>query len=354
MNTKYITCENYCESIELRCVNSYEETSDSCVEESRHSCFSIVDGSLNKPSTDVICECTSDDDYEGYDGRPFIVEGSIRSPVSLRCNADICPDATAWTLGMEPSFLNNTTISMKIGLEWLTQAEAEHASIASFSRHTLQLMSIGAPSELITRSQQASIDEIEHAKLCYGFASEFMRTNIYPGPLDTAGSLGNMDMEEIIESVVRDGCIQETMSAIEGHFRAHYATEEVIKISLTKLAADEAKHSQLAWDTIKWVIEQHPKYENFVNQIFTKEFRKQEKLAAQNTGQSMSSLCSDLSLEEMSTRYGIISNDDKERVRHAGLKKIIKFTYLAGLDYYSSISDQILKLNYAEIYLLRN
>ena len=70
----------------------------------------------------------------------------------------------------------NSTIVRTIGLEWLQQAEAEHASIASFARHTLQLMSIGASSELISRSQQASIDEIEHAKMCYGFASKFIGT----------------------------------------------------------------------------------------------------------------------------------------------------------------------------------
>ena len=59
MNTKYITCEKYCRDLEMWCVNSYEETSDSCVEELRHSCGAIVYGSLKKPSTDVICECTT-------------------------------------------------------------------------------------------------------------------------------------------------------------------------------------------------------------------------------------------------------------------------------------------------------
>ena len=58
-NTRHKTCENYCEAIDMWCVNSYEETSNSCVEELRHPCDVIVKGSLKKPSTDVICECTT-------------------------------------------------------------------------------------------------------------------------------------------------------------------------------------------------------------------------------------------------------------------------------------------------------
>ena len=66
MNTKYKTCESYCNAIDMCCVNSYEETSDSCVEELRHPCSAIVNGSLKRPSTDVICECISNDIYNCF------------------------------------------------------------------------------------------------------------------------------------------------------------------------------------------------------------------------------------------------------------------------------------------------
>jgi len=337
---RYGYCDNSCPShsspsYNNRPINNYRPSNNRPLYNNRptnNNGFSITNGQSKPPIY--------------IDGRPFVVEGNIRSAISLRCDIVDCPVATSWSSGGIPSFLDNSTISSTIGLEWLQQAEAEHASIASFARHTLQLMSIGAPSNLIMRSQQASIDEIEHAKMCYGFASEFMETKIYPGLLDVDGSLEKTDMNVIIESVIRDGCIQETISAIEGHFRAHHATDEVIKSSLTKLAADETKHAQLAWDTIKWIVDQYPEYETVVNKIFVKELKKQEKLANNESGYASSPLCSDPTLESMSTRYGIISKDDKEMVRIMGLNKIIKSTYHAGFDDYSLISDRIIELNY--------
>jgi len=50
---------------------------------------------------------------------------------------------------------------------WAADGLAEHSSIATFARFTLQLMVLGAPSDLLSRSQQAGKDEVEHARLCF-------------------------------------------------------------------------------------------------------------------------------------------------------------------------------------------
>lgn len=50
---------------------------------------------------------------------------------------------------------------------WSADALAEHTSIASFARFTLQLLALDAPSDLLSRSQQAGKDEMEHARLCF-------------------------------------------------------------------------------------------------------------------------------------------------------------------------------------------
>ena len=62
MNTKYITCENYCSEIGMTCINAWEEKDQihNCFVEKHHTCQDIVFGSLNKPSVDVICECKDD------------------------------------------------------------------------------------------------------------------------------------------------------------------------------------------------------------------------------------------------------------------------------------------------------
>ena len=71
----------------------------------------------------------------------------------------------------------------------MEQAEGEHASVASFARNTLQLLTLGSPSELLVASQQAGIDEINHAKISYDIASANTGLNLAPGPLDVQKSL---------------------------------------------------------------------------------------------------------------------------------------------------------------------
>ena len=135
-------------------------------------------------------------------------------------------------------------------------------------------MLIGAPARLIVASQEASLDEIKHAKMCYGIASAFLGAGTGPGSLDVTDSLEKMDIEEIVQSVIVEGCIGETLSAIEAHLAARYAQDGAVKEALEEIAADETRHGQLAWDTIEWILQKQPEIRNFVNDVFEEEFEK--------------------------------------------------------------------------------
>ena len=123
-------------------------------------------------------------------------------------------------------------------------------------------------------SQEASLDEIKHAKMCYGIASAFLGAGTGPGSLDVTDSLEKMDIEEIVQSVIVEGCIGETLSAIEAHFAAHYAQDGAVKEALEEIAVDETRHGQLAWDTIEWILQKQPEIRNFVNDVFEEELEK--------------------------------------------------------------------------------
>ena len=259
-------------------------------------------------------------------------------------------DSNSWKIDLLPSVSeNNASYNHEVGLYWLQQAEAEHASVASFARHTLQLMSIGAPSELLIASQAASIDEIKHAKMCYGFASIFMSTDIAPQALDVDGSLGELDLKNIIQSVIQEGCIEETLSAIEAHFRAHHSTDIDVKKVLNEIAADETRHAQLAWDTIFWITKKYPEYQDFVKKSFLENFEQQRHLIENEEILQPSNECSDLRKDVYLQGFGILLHKDQEKVRHAGIQNIIKPLYNAGFDKFSFISDRITNFDIALI-----
>ncbi len=52
--------------------------------------------------------------------------------------------------------------------DWGRAAATEHASVGSFARFTLDLMRFDAPPDLVESAQRAGLDEIHHARLCFG------------------------------------------------------------------------------------------------------------------------------------------------------------------------------------------
>ena len=191
----------------------------------------------------------------------------------------------------------------------------------------------------------AYLDEIKHARLCYGFASAFLEEDFGPGLLDVNESLENMDLKEIIRSVITEGCIGETLSAVEAHLAAHFAQDLAVKDALTQIAAEETNHGQLAWDTIKWIIEKHPETRSYVDGIFHAELEHRMMMSARNgTSLPSTKLCQDYERETSFRRYGLIDGADRGRVGEAGIREIIAPIYRAGFKDVDNISKLIKQL----------
>ena len=173
-----------------------------------------------------------------------------------------------WKIGQVPRIFTNQSLNQAIAQEFSTQGEGEHASVASFARHTLQLLTMVAPPSLLTGSQKAALDEIKHAKMCYGIAEAFLGKTIQPSTLDIEGSVKLHGGEENLQSVINEGCIGETISAVRAQLGAHYAKQPMVKDSLETIAADEANHAQLAWNTVQWAITRYPELQTIAKETF--------------------------------------------------------------------------------------
>jgi hypothetical protein len=92
--------------------------------------------------------------------------------------------------------------------DWLQSALFEHASIASFARLALDLMAFGAPPDLIEDAHRAALDEIRHARICFGLAGG----KEGPGPLVTPP--GVTSLAELVRETIREGCVNETLAAL--------------------------------------------------------------------------------------------------------------------------------------------
>jgi hypothetical protein len=131
----------------------------------------------------------------------------------------------------------------------------EHASIAAFARFALQLLHVGAPPNLIEATQQAMADETRHARICFAMAARYSGSPKGPGALSLDAALEGSELRRIVRTTVLEGCIGETVAAVEAAEAAEYAASSELKNVLLGIAEDERRHAQLAWSFVAWAIE---------------------------------------------------------------------------------------------------
>lgn len=183
-------------------------------------------------------------------GRPFLVDSAARvAPVVGGGDWD--------GLGEAPAVDHLTrTERDALARHWSRLGQMEHASIAAFARFNLQLLALGAPSELVEQCTRALADETAHTKLCFRLASAYAGRALGPGALDIAGSLAVTSLEEIVDLVLVEGCIGETSAALEALEAADAASDPVIRAAYAQIAADEQRHAELAFRFVRWALEQ--------------------------------------------------------------------------------------------------
>lgn len=141
---------------------------------------------------------------------------------------------------------------------WLREAAMEHASVASFARASLQLLALGAPPELVAGAHAAALDEIDHARLCYGIASRFAGRTLGPGALAVDDAPIDLSPSAVAVDTLLGGCLNEAIAALEARDALDAVTDPAIRAVLTKIAADEERHTELAWRTLAWIVRAHP------------------------------------------------------------------------------------------------
>lgn len=201
-------------------------------------------------------------------GRPFTVRGVART-------ADLIPgDDWSDELGPDTSRLDPITRAALTDY-WSHEARFEHASVASFARFLLQLLAVAAPAELLDGAQHAIHEEYEHARTALGFVAAYGGTPMRPGALPIHDALESAtDPVAIAVSAAKEGCIAETVAAMQVAMAAECATDPAVKRALTRIAREEMEHAELAWTFLRWaVLALGPEVRSAVEQVFAEASR---------------------------------------------------------------------------------
>jgi hypothetical protein len=172
----------------------------------------------------------------------------------------------------EPAWSSITSLTTTIndrdetlGNEWAERALGEHASVPAFAAFTIALMSNNAPPELVQDALTAAMDEVRHATTSFEVASLLLGKTMEPGPLPpTSLNFGN-NMTALALAAAKEGCVDETLSALVAGFEVDFnidqnprisdTTKSILKEKIRTIAMEETRHSALAWRTVRWACE---------------------------------------------------------------------------------------------------
>ncbi|MEM6991768.1 MAG: ferritin-like domain-containing protein [Myxococcota bacterium] len=179
-------------------------------------------------------------------GRPLLDDTSQPVVATLE-------PGTAW-LGTNFEIDASPEELRRAGEQWLADAAAEHASVASFGRVALELMALGAPPDLLRDTHHAALDEIRHAQTCLAIAAACGVGAKQPGPLSACAPRA-AELPRFAADTFIEGCVGETTAALVMERAAAGVAAGPLKQALEGIAKDEASHAALAWRSVAWAVE---------------------------------------------------------------------------------------------------
>ncbi len=182
-------------------------------------------------------------------GRPFLVDGSARVPEAVH-RSDWSRATTPKTDGL------SGPTRERLAQAWAAEGCHEAASVASFSRFMLQLVALGAPAEFLSQAQAAIADEVEHARAFFGLAQAYGGVAVGPSEFPVDRALDGLDdPTSIAVSLATEGCIAETVSAMQLSLAAARASDPELRRILSEVAEQELQHAELAWSALAWMLQ---------------------------------------------------------------------------------------------------
>jgi len=191
-------------------------------------------------------------------GRPYT--SSESEDGIFTSEAAECP-TTTWNKDADtvdvPSWLSAEQRAV-VAEAWTTNGLGEHASVASFSRFTIELMALQAPASLLAKAQKAALEEANHAELSFEIASAFKGSPVGPGEFPAHSMSITNDLGTLIKNVFSEGVVGESVASIVAGYKARAASEGRVKAVLEQITEEEARHAQLAIDTLRWALSVDP------------------------------------------------------------------------------------------------
>ncbi|MCY1066343.1 hypothetical protein OV090_16305 [Nannocystis sp. RBIL2] len=151
--------------------------------------------------------------------------------------------------GRRPQGHQEADIAVQSRADWFAvHAHLERAAVTAFRELAEWLTGRGAPAGLAARCRDAAADEVRHANALEALA----RRDGAEVPLPRADPPVD-DLFAVACHNAVEGCVSEAFAAVVAAHQAAHARSLELRVLFTRIAADELRHGQLAWDLHAWL-----------------------------------------------------------------------------------------------------
>jgi hypothetical protein len=167
---------------------------------------------------------------------------AAQTEVMVMCQVEFIE--TGFCTGRRPLGHRELTFMHHTRAAWFAeQAYLERASITAFQELATWLADRGAPAELIERCRAAAADEVVHAELMAAHAER--------DGLEVPLAIAEPSPDDLLAVALHncvEGCVRESFGALLGAHQARNCEDAELRELFARIADDELRHGQLAWD----------------------------------------------------------------------------------------------------------
>lgn len=203
-------------------------------------CMILADHADLMPDRITYCSAEGDVSMEPWDEQNTAVEVS--------CGVEVTRGT--FCTGRRPQGHREADLAVDSEGTWLAvHAHLERASVTAFEELAAWLEDRRAPRSLVERCRSAAADEVVHAELMAALAEEHGES----APPSEAEPPREDLLAVALHNAV-EGCVHEAFAAIVACHQAEHAQGEAMRATFGRIAADELRHAQLAWDLHAWLL----------------------------------------------------------------------------------------------------
>ncbi len=170
-------------------------------------------------------------------------------PLIVECAS--CPNG----VGRKPRGLEAPRSRRKndsaLGNYFANAAHLEAASVHAFRILRRELLSFGAPKNLLSAARRAERDEVRHTRI----TGRIARAHGAKPPKVRVQRGAARSLEAVATENAVEGCVRETFGALVAMWQAERATDSDVASAMKAIAVDETKHAELAWSVAAWADE---------------------------------------------------------------------------------------------------